>query len=122
MTSLDNFHVQNNGTRSTVRVPLVPMDGSASGYRVTQLDLGGKPGQWDKRNRAPLPLSGTVDPFSRVSLGRDVPGQEYKTSYTNPYYLNLDTQATILPGGNAESWVLFQDTRPSWSKLLPFKY
>ena len=126
MASLDNFHVQNNGVRHHVAVPSAPVYGSSAGHRVQQMDLGGVPGRWDRWNRAPVatPLR-PKDPFSRVHLGRDVPGQEWRTSHnpfqTSPYYVNLETQPTILPGGNAESWVLYQDTRPSLTRLLPFR-
>lgn len=122
MTSLDNFHVTNDGQRAQLRnLASHPVYGSEAGHAVQQLDLSGIPGRWDRYNRSPLavPLK-RVDPFSRVHLGKDVPGQEWK-SLQNPYLAPLSTQATILPGGNAESWVMFQDTRPGWSRFLPLK-
>jgi len=122
MTSLDNFHVNNNGQRAHLRNLLdVPVYGSSYMNTLQQLDLTGAPGRWDKYNRSPVATSlRPVDPFSRVHLGKDVPGQEWR-SLQNPYLANLSTQPIILPGGNAESWVMFQDTRPRWSRILPFK-
>lgn len=122
MSTLDNFHVTNDGQRAQLRCLKTPaVYGSPAGHTEQQLDLSGVPGRWDRYNRAPVatPLR-PVDPFSRVHLGKDVPGQEWK-SLQNPYLVPLATQATILPGGSAESWVMFQDTRPTWSRLLPFK-
>lgn len=119
---MDNFHVTNDGQRAQLRNLASPaVYGSGSAHRTQQLDLTGIPGRWDRYNRSPvaIPLQ-RVDPFSRVHLGKDVPGQEWK-SLQNPYLVNLSTQATILPGGNAESWVMFQDTRPSWTRFLPLK-
>jgi len=122
MASLDNFHVTNEGQRAQVRcLSSAPVSGSPAANTVHQLDLSGQPGRWDRYNRSPLaiPLK-RVDPFSRLDLGKDVPGQEWK-SLQNPYLAPLSTQATVIPGGSAESWVMYQDTRPGWSRLLPFK-
>lgn len=120
MASLDNFHRSNEGVQRGVRLPLAPVYGSHTVNAIQKLDLAGPPQRWDRYN---LPVATSVrppDPFSRVHLGRDVPGQEIR-SMTSPYYVDLDTQPTILPGGNAESWVMYQDTRRgrSW---LPLKY
>jgi hypothetical protein len=122
MASLDNFHVTNDGQRAQLRNLSTPsVYGSAAAHTTQQLDLSGVPGRWDRYNRAPLavPLK-RVDPFSRLHLGKDVPGQEWK-SLQNPYLAPIHTQPTILPGGSAESWVMYQDTRPLWSRLLPLK-
>lgn len=130
MVSLDNFHNNNNGVRTPLwNVRPAPWDGSPYGQRLLMQDHGGPAGRWDPIHRAPVATAAIrhANPFDRVSLGRDVPGMEIVSQHnpfqTNPY-VPLGTQASILPGGNAESWVLYHNRLPaqwSWSRLLPLK-
>lgn len=130
MASLDNFHRNNTGVRSHLGVRPAPWDGSSYGQVLQQRDVGGVPGRWDPINRAPVATAAIrrADPFSRLSLGRDVPGQEWRTAgnpfQTNPF-VPLGPEHTIKPGGTPESWVLYQNRHPqSWSlkQLLPLKW
>ena len=80
------------------------MEYTATSTWLQQQNMGGRPGGLD---RMPRPVSvKKVDPFSRAFLGKDVPGQEVLQRQT---YVPLGTQPRILPGGSAESWVLFQN-------------
>jgi hypothetical protein len=120
MNTLDNLHRTNQGASSFLSLSQQPMEYSSTGTSwIKQNVYGGAPGAWDHVNRAPRPLSiYPVDPFNRVHLGKDVPGQEMLTSVPNSY-IPMGIQPVILPGGSAESWVMYQQThRPKLFGIL----
>jgi hypothetical protein len=129
MSSLDNFHNSNNGSRPGLAVRPAPWDGSRYGNTLLQRDAGGPAGRWDPINRAPVATAHVrrADPFDRVSLGRDVPGQEMISAHnpfqTNHGYIETAPGNVMLPGGNGESWVLYQQNAGNnwWRYLLPLK-
>ena len=106
MSSLDNLHRTNNGSHSYLCLKPQPMEYSATGNAWLKKNVN-QNGEVDRIHR---PLTNkTQDPFSRALLGRDIPGQEILQNASG--YVPLGKQPTINPGGNAESWVLFQNTQ-----------
>ena len=106
MSSLDNLHRTNNGSHSYLCLKPQPMEYSATFGQILRSDVH-QNGKLDQIHR---PITNkTQDPFSRALLGRDIPGQEVLQNDRG--YVPLGKQPTILPGGNAESWVLFQNTQ-----------
>lgn len=121
MSTLDNFALDNAGTRSFSRL-WMPVRGLGLRNALVTTDCGGAPGRWDIANSMPLAPIQPVDPFSRMQYGLDVPNRMIRDFRTcdplhNPY-VPVVPETRLVPGGEADSYILYQTrSQPSVARM-----